>query len=679
VLFIAICCAFPLVLVGLVELGLRLAGFGGKPPVLRELGPLDPDRPELGRLVTTNQEGIASFFAMNRDRPGTMEQVSFVTPKPARTFRVMLFGESAIKGFPQPPAFSAGAFLREMLADAMPERDIEVLNFGTTAIASYPVLQILREAVRYEPDVVIVYCGNNEYYGAFGVASLNRGARSPAGMRAQRWFQTTGIGHALGDWRGRAVRARQDRQAGGARTLMEVMLGRSYLAPMAPERHAVRRNLRNHLERMAEACDRAGVPMLLCTLVCNERDLAPLGEPNWGHATPETRERVEAILRKAASGETGAGEGRAMLEEAVRLVPTHARAKFFLARALLEIGEPDAARTKFSRALSYDTMPWRPDTMVATSILQAASSSGAVLVDVDRAFREASRAETVGWELMDDHVHFSLEGQQLLARTLAHAVLERLGLSADAARFASDADYRVRMGDNPFDRFGVAHQMRVLMDVPFLRETNPGAAPMFEARARALRSAMPPGMDDVLLQWQRPETHSGGIRRPLSGMAAREMIRRGEVGGASSLLPPAIASVPAYSSLNLEYVYLDLALRAALAGDDLLTGEHVARARDAIARGHFLLRASPVRTGLTERNIARLHQLLGEWAEAVPMLLEAQARVGGTDRVAVDQALVLSYLRLGRRAEAEAVIEHGLQRSGEFVPMYERMRGMLGR
>ncbi|TVQ63128.1 MAG: hypothetical protein EA378_02215 [Phycisphaerales bacterium] len=686
-LFIAVCLVFPLVLVVLVEAGLRLAGFGGRPPTLRVLGAVDPDRPELGRVVTTSTEGPGSFFYMNRDRPGTIELFSFVTPKPERTFRVMLFGESAIKGFPQPPAFSAGAFLREMLADAMPERDVEVLNFGTTAIASYPVLEILREAVAFEPDVVIVYCGNNEFYGAFGVASLNRGARSPGAMRAQRWFQTRGIGQAIGDWRGRVVRARQDAEADGARTLMETMVGQSFIGVDSPLREAAVRNLSHNLREMAAACDAIGVPMLLCTLASNERDMAPLGEPDWGDADQAVRAKGEAALVRVRSGELSPREAVDLLTEAHLAAIDHSLLSFFLGRASLALLEAEGSANLdqevlysryFEDATRDDTMPWRPNWHTDQAIREVAEKTSAMLVDVLAAFREASPGKAVGWELMDDHVHFSLEGQQLLARTLAGAVLEREGLSERASRMASDEDYRARLGDNPFDRYGVAHQMRVLLSVPFMRETNPGAAPRFDARARALRNAMPSGMDEVLQRWQRAETHTGGVRRPLSGMAARELLRRGDTGAARGLLKPAIASVPAYSSLHLEYVYLDLALRAAASGGEALTGEDAERARAAIGRGRFLILQVGARTGMTERNIGRLHQLLGEWEAALPMLLEAQRRLGGTDRVAVDQALVLSYVRLGRRGEALAVIEHGVQASGDFGPMYERMRGMLG-
>ena len=69
-------------------------------------------------------------------------------------------------------ALGLAAFLQLMLQDAWPDRRVEVINLGTTAIASFPVLGITTEALDYEPDLVVVYTGHNEFFGTYGVASV---------------------------------------------------------------------------------------------------------------------------------------------------------------------------------------------------------------------------------------------------------------------------------------------------------------------------------------------------------------------------------------------------------------------------------------------------------------------------------------------------------------------------
>jgi hypothetical protein len=53
------------------------------------------------------------------------------------------------------------------------------------------------------------------------------------------------------------------------------------------------------------------------------------------------------------------------------------------------------------------------------------------------------------------------------------------------------------------------------------------------------------------------------------------------------------------------------------------------------------------------------------------------------DLVACDQALVMSYIRSGRTADAVALAEQGVRESGRFAPVYrqllEQARGSMGR
>jgi hypothetical protein len=144
-----LCLCLPFLMLAIAEGGLRQAGFGGYAPFFREIEADDGTT-----LVITDTAGSASYFFANRDKPGTNNEFAFKMPKPAGTTRIMLCGASAIKGFPQPVAFSAGAFLQEILQDVWPDREVEVINLGTTAVASFPVLDIMRQAMAYDPDLV---------------------------------------------------------------------------------------------------------------------------------------------------------------------------------------------------------------------------------------------------------------------------------------------------------------------------------------------------------------------------------------------------------------------------------------------------------------------------------------------------------------------------------------------
>ena len=183
----------PLVLLVAVEGFFRWRGLGGYPPLLREVGPV-----EGGTLVFADQAGAVSWFFANPDRPGFTDQYTFVTPKPTNTFRIFLLGESAMKGYPQPRNLASSAFLQAMLQDAWPDRRLEVINLGTTAVASYPVRGMLMEALRYEPDLVIIHTGHNEFFGTYGVASIGQAGGRVWQLALTRFVHSLATAHGGG-------------------------------------------------------------------------------------------------------------------------------------------------------------------------------------------------------------------------------------------------------------------------------------------------------------------------------------------------------------------------------------------------------------------------------------------------------------------------------------------------
>ena len=173
-LFRTIAILSPFVLLALAELVMRLSGLGGYPPLFRVVG-----QTPHGQLIITDQAGAISFFFANRESPGYNEQYSFYQPKPSNTFRIFIEGESAAKGYPQPRNLAASAFLEAMLRDVWPDRKIEIINLGTTAVASYPVREMMIEALDYQPDLIIISTGHNEFFGTYGVASVGRAGGKP--------------------------------------------------------------------------------------------------------------------------------------------------------------------------------------------------------------------------------------------------------------------------------------------------------------------------------------------------------------------------------------------------------------------------------------------------------------------------------------------------------------------
>jgi len=546
-------------------------------------------------------------------------------PKPADTLRIVLIGESAAKGYPQPRNLAMSAFLETMLAERLPGRTIEVINLGTTAVASFPLVYATRDALAFDPDLVIFYVGNNEFFGAYGTESINAaGVSSPTGLRMIRALRGLALAQTLSAW--------LYREPPVDRSLMEEMMGRAVVPPDAPSRERAARNLRANLDAMLAATRDAGVPAIVCTTASNEGGMAPIGES------------VEALA-------------------------AFRRAEQFAAQ-----GDLSAAREAFLDARDLDPMPWRPTRATENAIRDAAAAAGAPLCDIATIFRDESPRGATTWDLLDDHVHLSVAGQIRAARAMTETALAALDLPHQPVTWPDWTDYAQRHGTNLYDAYRVDHTLRTLFGIPFMARANPDALARFEAAVRLAEERLPAPILAEARRWQTMTPHAGGIR-PLTGMAARVLLANNRPDLALPLYELAQQQVPDYTSWYLEYVYFALACREKLNGT--LKPEDLAEAQHGIDQGRFLLAHGESTTGLTERYVGRLHQLRGEWSEAIPMLLGARKKLYAEDKVAADQALVMSYLKTGDTPAAAALIDDGIRHSGRFAPAYQQMKSLL--
>lgn len=623
--FMAVTLAIPLVALGVVEGVLRLAGWGGYPAFLRTAGRL----PSGASVALVEPAASKPYFFANPTRPGYAEETNFLMPKPAGTVRVFIIGESAAKGYPQPRNLSMQAFLQAMLGDLWPDRKVEVISLGTTAVASFPLVYLVRDAVRYEPDLFVFYVGNNEFFGAYGVASINAVGTLPTwAMPWMRGLRGLAVVQAVEG----LIRGKADQ----SRTLMEQMVAQTVIPADSPLRAAAARNLEVHLGRMLDTAAAAGVPAVVCTTAANEAGLAPLG------------------------------------------VGDAAAARFAEGTRLAAAADPAAARSAFLEARDLDTMPWRPTAATEAAIRRAAEARDVVFCDVAEVFRGLSPEGATGWDLLDDHVHLSLRGQAEMARAVVASMAglpERLRV--DPARAGELADWRAyaeRLGANEYDEYRVNHTLRTLFGVPFMKRTNAAALARFDAACQKAEARMTPAVREAAREWQSMRPHAGGLR-PVTGMVAKAMMRENRIAEAERFYAIAQTQVPDYTSWYLEYVYFRLACRERIAGGLSEAERDIATA--AIAQGEFLLRRGYSQTGLAERYVGRLHQLKGEWAEAIPFLEAARGRLANEDRVACDQALVLSLVKTGRQSAAEALVADGEANAGRFAPLYGRMRASL--
>jgi tetratricopeptide (TPR) repeat protein len=620
ILFRTIALLLSVALLLLIELALRLCGLGGYAPFFHKVGPVPG-----GTLVVTDQAGANSWF-FNSGEAGDTTQYAFLDPKPTNTFRVFIVGGSAANGWPHPRNLASSAFLQAMLQDAWPKRHVEVINLGTVAVASYPVLCIMTEALKFDPDLIIIDAGNNEFYGAYGVASSSRAGSQPWMLAATRFVHSLAVVQGL-------EKLLRPKHLDTQHTLMEIMSGQNYIAPDDWRRAAAANNLYHSVSTMVERCQARSVPVLVCTVPTSESNLVPIGP---------------ALLDSPATEQ--------------------ARVHFLQGRTLAAEGKSTAALAEYVKARDLDTMPWRATSMEQAAILRAAHEHGAPVCDLVKAFRQASPDGAIGWELMDDHVHPTVRGQALMAETF---VISMTNVSAEArARIAPWEVYARRLGDNPYDHYVVDVTMRTIFHAPFMCANNPEAFQRFDEAGTQFENSVDPEVGAALHEWVTSLPGPEG-RLPLTSVVARVLLKEGKFAEAGELFQDARQSVPEYTSLHMEYTCLVFECKERLQGA-LTAADRAAVARE-IERGQVLLQRDSSESGFTEYYLARLHLLRGEYTEAIPLLNADRRKLSGSDQVAVDQSLIISYLKTGAPDQAIRIAQNGVEREGRYAQLYRNL------
>jgi predicted Zn-dependent protease len=174
----------------------------------------------------------------------------------------------------------------------------------------------------------------------------------------------------------------------------------------------------------------------------------------------------------------------------------------------------------------------------------------------------------------------------------------------------------------------------------------------------------------VMKEWEATRPFAGS-RCPITAAVAQLKLKQNQYKEALELFAIARREVPDYTSWQLEYTYFLLLCRQKLNGS--LDAADRQLAEQSIRQGHFLSQHFAAGNDFIERYTGLLHILRGEFAEAVPFLELSRKKCTGIDRLAVDQALMVSYLTIGQADRAKEILSAGAAAGGEFAVRYHSL------
>ncbi len=648
----------PILVLGFLELGLRAVGYGYNPHVAVKCE-ID-DRPYLGENVKFGWRFFPPILARE------FEPFIFAADKPADTCRIFVLGASAAQGAPN-NAFRFGRILEALLDERFPGMQFEVITAAMAAINSHVVLDIARDCARYDPDVFIVYLGNNEVVGPYGPGTVLTPAlsnlhliRLGIGLRAIKVGQFLsamlggfGLGKdGLQSWRG-----------------MEMFLGRQVRAD-DPRLKTTYGHFRRNLEGICRIAAGAGAQTILCTVATNLRDCPPFASLHRPDLTAEQQKSWDTAYKQGVVAETQGKQAEAIASylRAAEIDDSHAELQFRLGYCYELAGGHEKARERYIQARDLDTLRFRADTRineVIRAVAEYEKSQGVWLAEVARAVDADSPRGLPGEELFYEHVHLTFSGNYLVARTVLDQIEQRI-----PAKFADKARLRgaiptcnqcaERLGYNDWSRAETLDMVLrgFLAKPPFtnqlhhkermeqlnrqLQEWQAALTPdVLAGIGERYRAAIAGAPDDWRLRWDYGQILAEDLKRYDAALEQYRVVQR--------LLP--------HSHMPHDSLASVLRAKGDLAG--------------AIAEYHKLLGIKPT-SGISYYYLGWCHNKQGRTDLAEDLFRKA---------IRFEPDCVLAYLdwaellfKSGRLQEAEKVCRDGLA----VAPNHAMLRGNLG-
>ena len=413
--------------------------------------------------------------------------------KSPRTFRIVVVGESAAEGDPE-PSYSFARFLEVMLRERFPTLSFEVVNTGIAAVSSHALLPAMRDLARREADLFVLYAGNNEVVGPYGAGSTLTGLGASLSLiRTVIRLNSTRLGQLSGSLI-RALRGGERRSWTGMDMFLE-----QRVAADAPALEPVYRHFEHNLRDMVEVARESGARVMVSTIGVNLRHSAPFASLHRDDLSARARATWQTLVSEGDSLERSSRMTAALDRylAAADLDDQYAELRFRLGRVQWSLGRFSDAKASFIAARELDALRFRADQRVNAIVRMVAEGAGpgVELLDAESVLAASSPHGVPGRDLFYEHVHLRPRGNYLIARAVFSRVAALLPADARAATAAdppSQAETERLLALTDYDRRRVARLvLQWLGQPPFTRQLTR------EEEVRALRRETQEGRDDA--------------------------------------------------------------------------------------------------------------------------------------------------------------------------------------
>ena len=429
----------------LAEAGLRLFGLGRLENSADALSGFNPRLPLFIRQGQVYRTAHArEFFFYPQEFPAA---------KPRNGFRAFCFGGSTVYGHPYEGETAFPKWLELELAAGDPTRSYQVVNCGGVSYASYRLAPLVREVLHYQPDLVILATGHNEFLEDRTYQAIK--SRSAAWARLQNAAYSLRLVNLARRWAGKATDHRPQLSPEVEPKLDQASGYASYHRDDAWHQRVIAQ-FDESVRGIVADCRAAGVPVILVKLGANLRDCPPFkSEHRPGLSADQERAWQEAFEAGGAAETNNLSLALDLYRKAEAIDGEYALLTYRIARTLDRLGRKPEALAYYVKAKDEDICPLRIIAPFQEILTRVAAETGAPLVDAAALLAAQAPDAIPGFDCFLDHVHPNIHGHQKIAQALAEDV-RRYGLSPNASAWPEDkrrlayADHLKQLGARYF-------------------------------------------------------------------------------------------------------------------------------------------------------------------------------------------------------------------------------------
>lgn len=428
----------PLATLFLLELMLLVSGY--RSPFVDEdpyLG-FSENSPLFERTVSNGQP----VYATRERKLRWFNQQEFLAEKPSNGYRIFSLGGSTTYGRPYADPTSFSGWLRVILSHQDSTSSYEVVNAGGVSYASYRVINLMKEIIAYEPDLLVVYTGNNEFLEERTYGAIKNELPLITTVRgALQNLRTYGlVRDAIAPFRGEEDGTGEGKfqMSTDVDAILDQSVGIDRYHRDTVQTARILDHFRLNLNRMVDIAEESGVPILFVVPSTNEKDFSPFKSAFQETRSPEEAVRWHRIYDQGVHLQQNGKypEALTLFEMLKKETPEHADVRYRFGRSLFAAGEFEAAKQEFVAARDNDVAPLRATSRIQQIVRDVASGRGVPVIDLQEELERSMALESghrcLGEEFFYDHCHPTIEVHQRIAERIWAVIAQLQGVGEPA-------------------------------------------------------------------------------------------------------------------------------------------------------------------------------------------------------------------------------------------------------